>query len=69
MEHRSSFRGQKHQKRHYLANEQLMQMISQVFQNRESGLIQQTIDELMQQKRLAMKDNIDASTLQRLPKK
>ena len=37
---------QKTNKRHYLANEHLMHMISQVFKNRESGLIQQTINDL-----------------------
>ena len=55
-------------KRRYQANEQLMQMISQVFQNRESGLIQQTIDDLNSAEKLALQDNIDSSTLQRLQK-
>ena len=59
---------QKTNKRHYLANEHLMHMISQVFKNRESGLIQQTINDLKTAEKLAQEDNIDASTMQRLQK-
>ena len=55
-------------KRLYQANEQLMQMISQVFQNRESGLIQQTIDDLHSAESLASAENVDPSTLQRIRK-
>ena len=53
-------------KRQYRANEHLIQMISQVFQNRESGLIQKTIDDLKEAEELAIQSNADTITLQRL---
>lgn len=54
--------------RQYQANEQLMQMITQVFKMRESGLIQQTIDDLDAAEALAQEDKVDPLTIKRLQK-
>lgn len=55
-------------KRLYRANSHFMQMISKVFQTRESGLILKTINELSGAEKMAIREGTDEATLGRLRK-